>query len=70
MRENAAAIIVCHNHPSGNCEPSDEDISVTHNLERAGEIMGIALIDHVIVCRDSYFSFADNKMLVRNKGKV
>jgi DNA repair protein RadC len=66
MRENAAAIIVCHNHPSGNCEPSEEDITVTHNLERVGEIMGIELLDHIIVCRDSYFSFVDSKMLLRN----
>ena len=66
MRENAAAIIVCHNHPSGNCEPSEEDITVTHNLERVGEIMGIELLDHIIVCRDSYFSFVDSKMLLKN----
>ena len=65
MREDAAAIIVCHNHPSGNSEPSEEDIDVTHNLERVGEIMGIALIDHIIVCRESYFSFADNKLLLK-----
>lgn len=64
IREDAAAIIVCHNHPSGNCEPSEEDIAVTHNLERVGEIMGIALLDHIIVCRDSYFSFVDNKLLL------
>lgn len=67
MREDAAAIIVCHNHPSGNCEPSDEDIAVTHNLEKVGEIMGIELLDHIIVCRDSYFSFLDNEMLLKNK---
>ena len=69
MREDAAAIIVCHNHPSGNCEPSEEDIAVTHNLERVGEIMGIELIDHIIVCRDSYFSFVDNKILLRSMKK-
>ena len=69
IREDAAAIIVCHNHPSGNCEPSEEDIQVTHNLERVGEIMGIELLDHIIVCRDSYFSFVDSKMLLRNKKK-
>lgn len=63
MKEDAASIIVCHNHPSGNCEPSEEDIAVTHNLERVGEIMGIALLDHVIICRESYFSFADSKLL-------
>lgn len=70
MRENAAAIIVCHNHPSGNCEPSEEDIDVTHNLERVGEIMGIELLDHIIVCRESYYSFLDNKMLLRNQNVV
>ncbi len=65
MKEDAAAIIVCHNHPSGNCRPSEEDVLVTHNLERVGEIMGIELLDHIIVCRDSYFSFMDNKLLLR-----
>lgn len=67
MRENAAAIIVCHNHPSGNCDPSEEDVAVTHNLERVGEIMGIEVLDHIIVCYDSYFSFLDNKMMIKNK---
>ena len=70
MREDAAAIIVCHNHPSGNCQPSEEDIDVTHNLERVGEIMGIELLDHIIVCRESYYSFLDNKMLLRNQNVV
>ncbi len=70
MREDAAAIIVCHNHPSGNCEPSEEDIDVTHNLERVGEIMGIELLDHIIVCRESYYSFLDNKMLLKNQNVV
>jgi len=65
MRENAAAIIVCHNHPSGNCQPSREDILVTHNLEQVGEIMGIELLDHIIVSKESYYSFLDNKMFMR-----
>ncbi len=69
MRENAAAIIVCHNHPSGNCEPSEEDILITHNLEKVGEIMGIELLDHIIVCTDSYFSFADHKILLKFKNR-
>ena len=69
MRENAAAIIVCHNHPSGNCEPSEEDIHVTHNLEQVGEIMGIELLDHIIVSKESYFSFVGNDMLLRSKKK-
>ncbi len=63
MRDNAAAIIVSHNHPSGNCEPSEEDIIVTETLEKVSVIMGIELLDHVIVSRENYFSFLENKML-------
>lgn len=70
MKEDAAAIIVCHNHPSGNCEPSEEDIRVTHTLEKVGEIMGIELLDHIIVCRDSYFSFLDKGLLLKAKKKM
>ena len=69
MRENAAAIIVCHNHPSGNCEPSEEDIHVTHNLEQVGDIMGIELLDHIIVSKESYYSFVGHNMLLRSKKK-
>ena len=63
MRDNAASIIVSHNHPSGKCQPSDEDIAVTDTLEKVSMIMGIELLDHVIVSRESYFSFMENKML-------
>ena len=69
MRDNAAAIIVSHNHPSGNCEPSDEDIEVTDILEKVSVIMGIELLDHVIVSRESYFSFLENKMLKKKDNK-
>ena len=67
MRDNAAAIIVNHNHPSGNCEPSEEDIEVTETLRKVSVIMGIELLDHVIVSRESYFSFLENKMLCTGK---
>lgn len=69
MKEDAAAIVVCHNHPSGNCQPSEEDIKVTHTLERVGDIMGIELLDHIIVCRDSYFSFLDGGLLLKSRKK-
>lgn len=49
LRYGAAGIIVTHNHPSGDCEPSDEDVVVTKRLIRAGELMGIELLDHVII---------------------
>ena len=63
IRENAAAIIVSHNHPSGNCDPSNEDILVTEQLKKVSVIMGIELLDHVIVSREAYFSFLENKLL-------
>lgn len=69
MRDNAAAIIVSHNHPSGNCQPSEEDVAVTGILEKVSIIMGIELLDHVIVSRESYFSFLENKMLKNGKEK-
>lgn len=67
MRDNAAAIIVSHNHPSGNCQPSEEDIAITETLEKVSVIMGIELLDHVIVSRENFFSFLEHKML--NSGK-
>lgn len=70
MRDNAAAIIVSHNHPSGNCQPSEEDVAVTGILEKVSIIMGIELLDHVIVSRESYFSFLENKMLKNGKEKT
>lgn len=61
--ENAAALIVCHNHPSGSCEPSEEDILATQNLIDASKIIGISLLDHIIINRDSYFSFLEHNLL-------
>jgi len=56
---NAAGIIISHNHPSGNPEPSREDIRVTGKLVEAGEILGIQVIDHIIVTNDSYTSLGE-----------
>jgi DNA repair protein RadC len=54
---NAAAIILVHNHPSGECAPSDEDIRLTQRIKQAGEIMGIRLQDHVIIAEKGSYSF-------------
>ena len=54
---SAAAIILVHNHPSGDPSPSSQDISLTRRLVEAGLIMGIEVLDHVIVARDSWISF-------------
>ncbi len=53
-----AAIILAHNHPSGDAAPSAADVRFTDRIRRAGELLGILLLDHVIVSRDGYFSFA------------
>lgn len=63
IKENAAAIIICHNHPSGNSEPSDEDIETTKILLEASFIMGIKLLDHIIIDCESYFSFVEHNLL-------
>jgi DNA repair protein RadC len=57
VRDMATAVIVCHNHPSGQLAPSEEDIAVTRNLIRAGEVVGIPLLDHLIFTKKGYFSF-------------
>ena len=63
LTDHAAAIIVCHNHPSGNTSPSNEDIETTQILIKASQILGISLLDHLIIGRQSYYSFADHKLL-------
>ncbi len=63
IRRHAAQIIIAHNHPSGDTEPSEEDIKITKRLSEAGRIMGIELIDHIIVTRTGYFSFKEKEMI-------
>lgn len=55
----AAAIIVAHNHPSGNTEPSREDIAITQRLQEAGKLLGIPLLDHLIVSEDNFSSLKE-----------
>ncbi len=56
---NAASIMVGHNHPSGNPEPSEADIMMTKRLEEAGDLMGIRLLDHLIIGEDTYISLKE-----------
>ena len=58
----SASIIVAHNHPSGEVEPSSEDTKVTKLLFEAGRILGIPLLDHLIFAKGSSFSFQDNRI--------
>ena len=59
MLQNAASIIICHNHPSGDPTPSKDDIGITKRLYEAGEIIGIKLLDHIIAGDNSYTSLKE-----------
>ena len=56
----SASIIIAHNHPSGETEPSDEDTKITKMMFEAGQLLGIRMLDHIIFTKDKYFSFKDN----------
>lgn len=62
LLRNAAAIILCHNHPSGDEHPSLADIDFTDNLRKACALLGIPLLDHIIVGEDAYFSFSEEQV--------
>ncbi|MBN9312418.1 MAG: hypothetical protein BGO40_13535 [Chryseobacterium sp. 39-10] len=59
----ATGVIIAHNHPSGNLQPSSHDINITKQIEKAGDLLQIKLLDHIIVAQNSYFSFADQGLL-------
>ncbi len=59
VRESAAAVILLHNHPTGDPAPSAEDIAITRRIREAGEIIGIKVLDHIIVGDGEYFSFVE-----------
>jgi len=60
IKTNASGIIVCHNHPSGNLNPSESDTKITRKIKEAGTIMDIQLLDHLIILPvEGYYSFAD-----------
>lgn len=59
LKANAHSFLLAHNHPSHNLNPSDQDIKLTQELSAAGKIMNIALLDHIIMTGEGYYSFAD-----------
>ncbi len=59
----ASSIILCHNHPSGNRNPSMEDVALTKKLKEAGRALDISVHDHIIIANDTYYSFADEGLL-------
>lgn len=64
LDRSASGIILVHNHPSGNPHPSEADITQTDSLHKASGTCGLELLDHVVVCDDSFFSFSDDKMYI------
>ena len=58
IQRHAASVIISHNHPSGDPDPSDEDIRVTEKLMEAGKLFGIQVLDHIIVGNDAFYSFS------------
>jgi DNA repair protein RadC len=63
VQDLAAAVIFCHNHPSGNLEPSAEDRGITKRLFAVGTIMGIHVLDHLIIGKSGYYSCRENGCL-------
>jgi DNA repair protein RadC len=63
IMENAASVILLHNHPSGNPEPSPEDIAITRQLVEAGRVIGIPVHDHIIIAGETHTSFAERGLL-------
>ena len=60
LKVNASAIILAHNHPSGNLKPSAEDRKITSEIASAGEILNIRMLDHLIITKDDYHSLEEN----------
>ncbi len=63
IKNKAASVIFAHNHPSGDPEPSEDDLVTTKQLTEAGKILGIEVVDHIIVTKNSYFSFKDGNLI-------
>ena len=63
IKNNAASVIFVHNHPSGDTEPSEDDLEITKRLIEAGKILGIEVIDHIIVTKNDFLSFKEKKLI-------
>lgn len=63
LKCNATGILLCHNHPSGNLKPSDNDISLTRSIKKCADFLDITLIDHLIITKNGFYSFS-------NEGKL
>jgi DNA repair protein RadC len=66
---NAASIVICHNHPSGELKPSSQDLKMTDQLVKAGEILGIKILDHLIITHHGFRSIIDDPKIKRKEKK-
>ena len=63
IKNLAAQVLLAHNHPSGDLEPSEDDLALNKRLVEAGKILGIEVIDHIVISKSGYFSFKERKLL-------
>ncbi|MBU4257344.1 DNA repair protein RadC [Patescibacteria group bacterium] len=63
IKNKAASVIFVHNHPSGDPEPSEDDLAITKRLVEAGKIMGIEVVDHIIIVKDKFLSFKEKGLI-------
>ena len=63
LKSLSSAVLIAHNHPSGNVKPSQQDIDLTNRLNEACKLMELSLLDHVIITHDSYYSFIEEGMI-------
>ena len=63
LKCNASSIVLCHNHPSGNLKPSQADIELTKKLKNAGQFLDLPILEHIILTKESYLSFADEGLM-------
>ncbi len=63
IKNSASTVIIVHNHPSEDTQPSEDDLNITKRLKEAGKILGIDVVDHIIVSRTNYFSFKDKGLI-------
>ena len=63
VRDGAVSVIVCHNHPSGDPEPSRADVALTRRLQESGELIGISLLDHIVFGDGRYVSLKERNLM-------
>ena len=63
LKDHAARVVIAHNHPSGEAEPSSQDITTTQHLIAAGQILGVPLYDHIIITSKNYYSFQQSGLI-------